>query len=100
VTVLASTSEGARLDVDVVGVFQTFSKEFDARAVWHPTARGERVACTTGVNSLVVVLNATEDTDAVAYSLEGCSEPAFGEDQVELNDYEKAVALYQTHPAC
>ena len=71
VTVLLNSKDGAlnTLDLEVVGVFRTFSKEYDARAVRVPLQAAQELLGTPGANSLVVSLKATESTDAVAARL-------------------------------
>ena len=44
------------LDFRVVGIFQSFSKEFDARAVRIPLAATQELMQTKGANQLVVAL--------------------------------------------
>jgi putative ABC transport system permease protein len=99
-TLVATTPEGAlnSLDVDVVGVFQSYSKDFDARAVRLPLAAAQELLGTDAVNSLVVALHRTSDTEAVARSLRA----GVGGIQYDvrtwqqLNDfYDKTVALYE-----
>jgi putative ABC transport system permease protein len=97
---LASTYDGAAntLDVDVVGVFRTFSREFDARALRMPLAAAQALVDTDGANTLVVALKRTDDTDraagVIAKSLAGR-----GLDVVTwraLDDfYDKTVELYR-----
>lgn len=68
VTLLASTGEGAlnSLDFEVVGVFQSFSKDYDARAVRIPLSAAQELMLTDGANLMVVSLNRTPDTDQVS----------------------------------
>lgn len=86
------------LDVDVVGVFQSFSKDYDARAVRIPLATAQDLLATGGVNTLVISLKHTQDTDAVQRVLR---EQLAGQDLEvktwhELNDfYAKTVTLYE-----
>ena len=98
-TILANTAEGAlgSLDVDVVGVFQTFSKDLDARAVRVPLAAAQELLGTHGANTLVLSLRSTIDTTVVADHLR----PMLLRDGLELrtwqelNDfYDKTVRLY------
>jgi putative ABC transport system permease protein len=65
VTLVMNAAEGAMntLDFRVVGIFQSFSKEFDARAVRIPLAATQELMQTKGANQLVVALHRTEDTD-------------------------------------
>ena len=99
VTVLLNTAEGAMnsLDFEVTGVFQTFSKEFDARAVRIPLIAAQELFGTDGVNSLVISLQRTEDTDSTAAQLAARLDTNKYELRTwrELNDfYQKAVDLY------
>src|SRR5262249_30075410 len=100
VTLLANTPEGAlnSLDPEVIGVFQSFSNDYDARAVKIPLAAAQELLGTRGANALVVTLGKTADTDRVATSLkkqlgkEGMEIKTW----IELNDfYEKTVQLYK-----
>ncbi len=99
VTLLLNTPDGAlnSLDLEVVGVFQSFSKDFDARALRIPVRAAQEVLGTVGVNALVLSLKHTDDTDKVASALAGILDPRQLEFRtwVQLNDfYEKTVALY------
>lgn len=64
-SLVSNTAEGATntLDFEVIGVFQSFSKEFDARAVRIPIAAAQELLASTGANQLVVSLKDTSDTD-------------------------------------
>jgi len=100
VTVLLNTAEGAAnsLDFEVIGVFQTFSKEFDARAIRVPLASAQELLGTAGVNSLVVSLAKTEDTDSAATAISALLDSNQYELRTwrELNEfYQKAVDLYE-----
>jgi putative ABC transport system permease protein len=100
VTLLANALEGAlnTLDLEVIGVFQSFSNEYDARAIKIPLPAAQELLGTTGANALVIALTKTEDTDRVAKLLKEQLGPA-GLDVktwTELNDfYEKTVRLYK-----
>ena len=99
VSVLTNTAEGAMntLDFEVVGVFQTFSKDYDARAVKIPLAAAQELLGTRGVNLLVVSLARSRDLPVVAAA---ARELAGGrglqaKTWTELNDfYDKTVQLY------
>ena len=100
VTLLANLLEGAlnNLDLEVIGVFQSFSNDYDARAVKIPLPAARELLGTKGANALVVLLKKTEDTDRVAASLKQQLAPLNMEIKtwVELNDfYEKTVELYK-----
>ena len=98
-TLLVGTPDGAMnvLEFEVTGVFESFSKDYDARVVKIPLAAARELLNTRGANLLVVTLKKTADTDRVAaeaqaiLSGEGYAVVRW---QV-LNDfYSKTVALY------
>ncbi len=100
VTLLANALEGAlnSLDLELIGVFQSFSNDYDARAVKIPLASAQELLGTKGANAVVVLLKQTADTDRVAASLKAGLGPAGMEVKtwIELNDfYEKTVELYR-----
>jgi putative ABC transport system permease protein len=100
VNLLVSTTEGAlnSLEFEVVGVFQSFSKDFDARAVRIPIVAARELLDSERVNVLAVSLHRTADTDKVGAHLSGRVNAAGLELRtwVQLNDfYEKTVALYE-----
>jgi putative ABC transport system permease protein len=99
VTLLVNSAEAGMntIDLEVVGVFQSFSKEFDARAIRITRSAAGDVLGSNGANTLVVGLHDTADTDGVAAALR----KRFGAAPYEvwtwqrLNDfYDKTVALY------
>jgi putative ABC transport system permease protein len=99
VNLLVNTAEGAlnSLEFEVIGVFQSFSKDFDARAVRISLEAARELLDSQRVNALVVSLEQTEDTKNVEAQLAGKLDPARFEVRtwVQLNDfYEKTVALY------
>ncbi|MEF8754676.1 MAG: FtsX-like permease family protein [Accumulibacter sp.] len=99
VSLLITTAEGAMntLDFEVIGTFQTFSKEFDAHAIRIPLAASQELFASQGVNSLVVSLQETGETDRIAAWLASRLNPDKYEIKTwpELNDfYQKAVDLY------
>ena len=99
-TLLLNTAGGAlnTLEFTVVGTFESFSKDFDARAVRIPLAAAYELLGTPGANALVVSLNRTEDTAGVADSIRSSIDPKRFEVNtwMELNDfYASTVALYQ-----
>lgn len=100
VTLLANTLGGAlnTLDLEVVGVVQSFSNDYDARAVKIPLAAAQELLGAKGANSVVVTLKNTLDTNRIVESIRPQLTPMGLEvkNWVELNDfYEKAVDLYQ-----
>lgn len=68
VTLLVSTAGGATnlLEFQVTGVFQTFSKDYDARAVRISLAAAQELLATSGAHTGVILLKNTADTDRVA----------------------------------
>jgi putative ABC transport system permease protein len=100
VTLLVNTTGGGlnTLEFNVVGVFQSFSKEYDARAARIPLSATHELLNTEGVNSLVVSLKRTSDTLPVARAIgqQFDSKELEVKTWQELNDfYESTVALYQ-----
>jgi putative ABC transport system permease protein len=100
VNVLMNTKDGAlnSLEFEVVGVFRTFSKEYDARAVRIALPAAQELLATKGVNSLVISLQSSETTDESARSMGPELSKAGFELKTwdELDDfYRKTVDLYQ-----
>lgn len=100
VTLLVSTAEGAlnSMELKVAGSFQSFSADFDARAVRISLAAAQELLGTLAVNTVVVSLQRTEDTIQVLDRLKG--QLAASDLEVltwmELNElYEAVVALYE-----
>jgi putative ABC transport system permease protein len=99
-TIVTNTVDGAlnSLDFDVVGVFRSFSKDYDARAVRVSLGAAHELLATDAANAAVVVLEATPDTDRVRSDLAR----ALADRDVEifawheLSDfYRKTIALYE-----
>lgn len=100
VTLTINTPEGAlnTLEFKVVGVFRTFSKDYDDRAIRIPLAAAQELLFTPAIHSLVVALDDTAATDSVAKTLEEKLEKLGYEVKpwYELADfYDKTVALYK-----
>ncbi len=100
VTLMTTAMGGAVnvLDFELVGVFQSYSKDYDARAVKIPLEAAQELLATSGVNVLVVELGATGATDRFAASLRSRLETAGLTLRTwrELSDfYEKTVDLYE-----
>ena len=98
---MISLAQGAvnTLDFEVVGVFQSFSKDFDARAVRIPLAAARDLMDTQAAHLIVVVLNQTEDTDRIFAALRQTLAPRGYElaSWRELSDfYDKTVQLYES----
>jgi putative ABC transport system permease protein len=68
IALVVSLSEGAvnTLDFEVLGIFQTFSKDFDARAVRITLPAARELMATEAVHKLVMVLDQTSASGAVA----------------------------------
>lgn len=100
VTLLLTTADGAMnsLEFEVVGIFETSSKDFDARAVRIPLHAAQELINTQGINGIVVSLRQTEDTERVANALAIRLDGNRYEVKTwkQLNDfYQKAVDLYE-----
>jgi len=94
-----NTPEGAlnSLEFQVVGTFQTFSKDYDARALRIPLAAAQDLLATPGINTLVVALKHTSDTERVSALLKANFRGASLDvkNWIELNDfYAKTVEMY------
>lgn len=98
-TVVINTPDGAlnSLEFQVVGIFQTFSKDYDAHAVRIPLAAAQELLATSGVNNLVVSLKQTRDTDQAVSMLN----QTFAGQKLEVNSwlklndfYSKTVEMY------
>jgi putative ABC transport system permease protein len=94
-----STPEGAMntLDFQVVGVFRTLSKDYDARAVRIPLRAAQELAATNAVTALVVLLTDTNLTAQALSQLEARLPSGFEvKAWHQLADfYKNAVALYE-----
>ena len=100
VTLLVNAAEGAlnSLDLVVIGVFQSFSRDFDARAIRIPLALAQELLRSKDVNGLVVSLKRTEDTEGIAARIGGelAGQPLEVRTWIELNNfYAKTVHLYE-----
>lgn len=99
VNLVVSLAQGAAntLDFELVGIFQSFSKDFDARAVRIALPAARELMDTRGAHILVVMLKETEDTTRVAESLR-TAYAGKGYEIAQWNRlsdfYEKAVDLY------
>jgi putative ABC transport system permease protein len=99
VNLVISLAQGAvnTLDFEVVGVFQSFSKDFDARAVRIPLSAARDLMDTRSAHLMVVLLDKTEDTDRVLAALRKTLAPQGYElaSWRELSDfYDKTRQLY------
>lgn len=95
-----STPDGAlnTLEFTVVGIFRSFSKDYDDRAVRIAQAAAQELLFTPAIHSVVVALDDTAHTDAVVSQLRKQLGPLGYEVKSwqQLADfYNKTVALYQ-----
>ncbi|MGA7178251.1 MAG: ABC transporter permease [Thiobacillaceae bacterium] len=100
ITLTINTPEGAlnTLEVKVVGIFRTFSKDYDDRAVRIPLADAQELLFTPAIHSLVVSLDETRSTDVVTNAVR----EKLGRQGYDVKPwylladfYEKTVALYK-----
>ncbi|MBS1230955.1 MAG: transporter permease [Proteobacteria bacterium] len=101
VNLVISLAQGAvnTLDFEVIGVFQSFSKDFDARAVRIPLSAARDLMDTQAAHLIVLVLDQTADTDRVLAALRQTLGPQGYElaSWRELSDfYDKTVQLYES----
>lgn len=99
VNLVISLAQGAvnTLDFEVIGIFQSFSKDFDARAIRIPLSAARDLMDNRSAHLMVVVLDRTEDTDRVYASLKSRLESRGYElaNWRDLSDfYDKTLKLY------
>lgn len=99
ITLVMTLPAGAvnTLDFELVGIFQSFSREFDARAVRIPLDAAQSLMDTSATHLIVAMLQQTEDTTATVVALKRqLSQDGFEITAwYELSDfYEKTVELY------
>jgi putative ABC transport system permease protein len=99
INLVVSTREGATntLDFDVVGVFRSLSKEYDARAVRIPLKAAQELTDTGGVTAIVVLLNDTDATDRARSAIEHALPPGLEvKTWLDLAEfYTSTAALYE-----
>ncbi len=102
VNLLLNTSGGAlnSLDFEVAGIFRTFSKDYDNRTIRIPISAAQELLGTNGVHALVVALDDTSSTEAVAREIKR----RLPQEQFEIKTwyeladfYQKAVDLYRRY---
>lgn len=99
VTIVMTLAAGAvnTLDFELVGIFQSFSKEFDSRAVRIPLDVAKTLMDTDGIHLLVVQLSNTESTSSTVASMKQllANQGLDVTPWYALSDfYEKTVDLY------
>jgi putative ABC transport system permease protein len=97
---LTNTAEGAlnTIDMDVIGVFRSFSKDYDARAVRILLPSAQELLDVKAINAIVLSLDATGSTNAVAAYLKKRLDNSAYEVKTwyQLADfYGKTAALYK-----
>jgi putative ABC transport system permease protein len=100
VTLVTNAADGVlnSLDFEVIGVFRSFSKDYDNRAVRIPLAAARELAATDAANMAVVSLYETPRTAEVKADLERLLADRNVEIMSwdELSDfYKKTIALYK-----
>ena len=99
VTLLATLSQGAvnTLDFEIVGIFQSFSKDFDARAIRIPLPSSQTLMDTSAAHMIVVMLDKTEATteakNKIQQILSGRNFDTTAWNSIS-DFYEKTVELY------
>jgi len=68
VTLVISLAQGAinTLDFEVIGIFQSFSREFDARAIRIPLPAAQNLLDTSSVHLVITTLKLTNDSERIA----------------------------------
>ena len=74
-TLMTTTSKGAlnAMDIKVAGIYSTGIPEYDERALMVTLPAAQQILCTSKVTKLVVVLDETDKTEAVATTIENLS---------------------------
>ncbi|MGH8595050.1 MAG: ABC transporter permease [Gammaproteobacteria bacterium] len=93
VTVIATTEDGAMnsLEFQVVGVFRSFSQEFDARAIRMPLTAAQELLYTDKIHSIVFSLTSSEVVEPVANLLRR----SFAADRYETKTWEELDDFYR-----
>lgn len=97
-TVAAQGGATNVLEFEVIGVFQTSSKDYDARTVRIPLPAAQSLLAAQGAHVAVVSLAATELTGTIAQAVEAALPPGRYETRTwqALNDfYGQTVTLYR-----
>lgn len=99
-TLVLNTPQGAlnSLDFDVVGVFRSFSKDYDDRAVRITLASAQALLDVRGANAIVVSLKKKEDTNPARTTLNRLLLPEQYDIRAwnEIADfYKKTIELYK-----
>ena len=100
ISLTTNTIDGSlnTLEFEVVGIFQTFSKDYDDRAIRITLDAAQELIATDQIHTMVFHLHETSDTDAVAQKLRGILKKNRYEilTWLEIADfYRSTVALYK-----
>jgi len=101
ITLMVSTKDGAlnTMEFEVIGVFQSFARDYDNSAVRIPLAAAQDLIGTSGIHSVVISLDETIVTDTVADQMKQLLPATEFEVKTwyEIADfYRKAVDLYRS----
>lgn len=99
ITMVISLSEGAinTMDFEIVGIFQTFSKDFDARAVRISLNSAQELMDTSAIHLLIMVLADTNLSESIALNVQSLLKTEGMEVTLwkNLSDfYSKTIDLY------
>lgn len=100
VTLLLNTKEGAlnTIELEVVGIARSFSKDYDARVVRITLPAAQDLLASAAINSYVISLRDTQDTEATLLHLQKILDKNLYEVKSwqQLSDfYSSTVALYE-----
>lgn len=100
VTLLLNTKEGAlnTIELEVVGIARSFSKDYDARVVRITLPAAQDLLASAAINSYVISLRDTQDTEATLLHLQKILHKNLYEVKSwqQLSDfYSSTVALYE-----
>ena len=96
VTLIVNTAEGAlnTFEYEVIGVFRTFSKDYDDRAVRIPLSAARELMFTQAVHSVVVLLDDTSTTDILLCSFDYGSNFTLGNGETFTLDFGASLATF------
>jgi len=100
ITLMANTLDGAvnTIECEIVGIFRTFSKEYDDRAIRIHSIAAQQLLYTDSAHTLVILLDSTDKTESAVTAIKAALAPYDFEIQtwLELADfYQKTEALYR-----
>jgi len=96
-TILASARQGAlnSAELRIVGVFRSYSREFDAATVRVPLGVAQEIAATDAVSAIVVSLDDTANTALAHHWLQ----PRLGAIRLEVRTWQELAEFYQATEA-